>query len=102
VNNKLDEWQLYLLARRQVGVEPNYKPQDAVSISTLNLDKRMTALKAQCSAMDDLTSNGAIRRNARNACREVIDLYGDESGDIFKKHVADAKRWLEEVKKLDA
>ena len=66
-----------------------------------NLDKKMLALKEQCKPTDELKENGATRRNARNACRDVIELYGDDPSELIKLHVAEAKRLMEDVKKLD-
>jgi predicted Ser/Thr protein kinase len=101
LEKKTDDWPLYLLARRQAGPEIKYKPNEALTLSIENLDKRMTALRALCTATDELKENGATRRNARNACRDVIELYGEESAELFKKPVAEARKLLEGVKKLD-
>ena len=101
LEKKLDDWPLYLLARRQAGPEVKYKPNEALKVTMDNLDIRMEALRKQCAATDELKENGATRRNARNACRDVIELYGDETAELFKKPVAEARKLLDEVKKLD-
>lgn len=98
---KLDDWVLYLLARRQMGPDPQYKPGEILTKSITNLDKKMLELKEICKPTDELRENAAARRNARNACRDVIDLYGEEKEKLYKDHVDVAKRLLEEVKKLD-
>lgn len=102
LSGKLDDWVLYLLARRQMGPDPQYKPGEAQTKSILNLDARMAALKTQCTPTDELRENAAKRRDARNACRDVIELYEEEKADLYKKHVTEAKRLLEEVKKLES
>jgi predicted Ser/Thr protein kinase len=98
---KLDDWVLNLLARRQLAELPPYKPEDAKTNSIANLDKKMAALKEQCKPTDELRENAAVRRNARNACRDVIELYGEEKEKLYKDHVEVAKKLLEDVKKLD-
>jgi predicted Ser/Thr protein kinase len=98
---KLDDWVLYLLARRQLAEVPPYKPEDAKTISIVNLEKRMIELKEQCKPTDELRENAAARRSARNACRDVIELYGEEMEKHYKDHVEVAKKLLEDVKKME-
>ncbi|MFO0938495.1 MAG: protein kinase [Gemmataceae bacterium] len=101
LDKKLDEWPLYLLARRQSVQESSIKPGEEAKVTLENLASKMKIITEFCKRTDELKENGAKRRTARNACRDVIELYGEESGDEYKKAVEEAKRLFEEVKKLD-
>ena len=60
---------------------------------------RVAQLEAAASAADAADVPGAAKRDVRNNCRDVIDLYADEPGDDYKPLVARAEKLLKSLPK---
>jgi serine/threonine-protein kinase len=95
LEKKTEEWVLYLLARQEMGPDPNYKPGEAFQATITNLDQKILALQKMVEkTKGDQAGDKAFARDCRNACRDVIDLYDGEKETLVKQHVAKAKEWL--------
>jgi serine/threonine-protein kinase len=95
LEKKTEEWVLFLLARQEMGPDPNYKPGEAFQATITNLDQKILALQKMVEkTKGDQAGDKAFARDCRNACRDVIDLYDGEKETLVKQHVAKAKEWL--------
>jgi hypothetical protein len=86
----------YLLASRQLAEITDKRPDAEVAAARLSLVAgAIGRLEAEFEMVKADPDKGAVRRDIRNGCRELIALYDDESADAIKAAVGRAKRLLE-------
>jgi serine/threonine-protein kinase len=99
VEKKADERLMYLVAKREAGPDPKFKPGEAFEQTVKNLDAKMIELQALLAKLDgEMKGDKAYARTCRNACRDVIELYEDDKENLIKQHVATAKKLLDGIK----
>lgn len=83
----------FLMAVRERGANFDPKADDG-KVRAENLTKQLEAIKAEWARIKDFTDSPAEKRECRNRCRELADCYADETDDVVKKIVEDARQLL--------
>ncbi len=94
-----DERVWYLVAAQQAAQSVLPKEGDPKAGRLKLLETRIGQLESNWKTVQADPEARLARRDIRNACRDVIDLYGDETDDAIKAVVARAKTLLESVPK---
>jgi hypothetical protein len=94
---KPDKVAWYIMATQQAAV-PVTKPDDPAD-RVKRIGDDLDEARKQAEAAPKSDREKAILRDCRNRCRDVIDLYSDETDSRIKDHVAAAKAMLDSLSK---
>jgi hypothetical protein len=75
------------------------KPGDAVQARLDNLARRLAPIRKEAEALAKEPERAADRRDVRNKCREIVELYEDETEPGVKQAVKDAQDFAAMVPK---
>lgn len=89
----------YLLATSRAADIPAAKDGDAQEARRSRLVNAMNALEQAWTAVQNDPEARVPRRDIRNGCRDIIDLYDDESSETIQAIVARARKLLESIPK---
>jgi len=96
---KPDKVAWFILAAQQAAV-PFSRPEEAAADRVKRIGEYLDEAKKQADAARGSDREKAILRDCRNRCRDVIDLYSDETDGRIKEHVAAAKAMLDSLSKV--
>ncbi len=80
----------YLLAAQQLSTSPKGS-EDSVRQRTALIDKQIKAAQSLITVLDANADDALKRSQLRNICREIIDLYDDETDSTIKALVQQAR-----------
>ncbi|CAN5315765.1 hypothetical protein BH11PLA2_BH11PLA2_00060 [soil metagenome] len=91
---KADKRSWFLLATRERKNYSDVKPETVLPNRRQALTNQLQLIQTEWQMVKDDPNQDAARRDCRNRCRDIIELFSDESDAAIQASVSDAKKML--------